>query len=316
MLKAIEELLSDESFHIPLEPAATAFRQGTCVFQWASEASNRQAFETFEAAISSALQTCLPEGTSNIRSFQTERVDLWRAYHSVRTSEAFIALWRELIGKVTSEPAEPTFFQDVMDRVFEAMVVTAFPLKESASSSSDTQNITYEDANVVRYIAGYVCRKVRTKIKESSRTNKTSLLNCLEGLLADEGEGDATASADWLDVVDRGGLLHVKEGTYMLFCAMEEEVREHFRMENVTNMTEGNREQVEGAVMDNDEVLFQWCMLTADVSDADATVVLEMLVKLWIVIRGFSFASAWLELHKQRKKKSLQRSKALRKDIH
>ena len=25
--------------------------------------------------------------------------------------------------------------------------------------------------------------------------------------------------------------------------------------------------------MDNDEVLFQWCMLTADVSDADATVV-------------------------------------------
>ena len=56
----------------------------------------------------------------------------------------------------------------------------------------------------------------------------------------------------------------------------------------------------------------QWCILTADVSDADATV--EMLVKLWIVIHGFSFASAWLELHKQRKKKSLQRSKALRKD--
>ena len=91
--------------------------------------------------------------------------------------------------------------------------------------------------------------------------------------MADEGEGAATASADWVDVVDRGGLLHVKEGTYMLFCAMEEEVREHFRMENVTNVTEGNREQVEGAVMDNDEVLFQWCMLTADVSDADATVV-------------------------------------------
>ena len=165
MLKAIEELLSDENVHIPLEPAATAFRQGTCVFQWASEASN---FETFEAAISSALQTCLPEGTSNIRSFQTERVDLWRAYHSVRTSEAFIALWRELIG---SEPAEPTFFQNVTDRVFEAMVVTAFPLKESASSSSDTQNITYEDANVVWYIAGYVCRKVRTKIEESSCGN-------------------------------------------------------------------------------------------------------------------------------------------------
>ena len=38
--------------------------------------------------------------------------------------------------------------------------------------------------------------------------------------MADEGEGAATASVDWVDVVDRGGLLHVKEGTYMLFCAM------------------------------------------------------------------------------------------------
>ena len=147
--------------------SCNSFPQGTCVFQWASEASNRQAFETFEAVVASALQTCLPKGTSNVRSFQTERVDLWRAYHSVRTSEAFITLWRELIGKVTSEPAEPLR-----------------------------------------------------------------------------------------------------------------------------------------------------CMLTADVSDTDATVVLEMLVKLWIVIRGFSFTSAWLELYKQRKKKSLQRSKALRKDIH
>lgn len=164
MLKAIEELLSDESFRVPLEPAATAFRQGTCVFQWASEVSHYHAFEAFETAVTSALQTCLPEATSSIKSFQTERADMWRAYHSMRISEGFIAHWKELIGKVTSEPAEPTFFQDVTDRLFKTMVTRAFPLKESASSSTDTQNITYEDANVVRYIAGYVCRKVQTKI--------------------------------------------------------------------------------------------------------------------------------------------------------
>ena len=43
----------------------------------------------------------------------------------------------------------------------------------------------------------------------------------------------------------------------MLFVAMEEEVREHFRMDKATIMVEGNREQVENAVMDNDDVLFQ-----------------------------------------------------------
>ena len=34
MLKAIEDVLNDESFHIPLEPAAMAFKQATGMFQW------------------------------------------------------------------------------------------------------------------------------------------------------------------------------------------------------------------------------------------------------------------------------------------
>ena len=122
----------------------------------------------------------------------------------------------------------------------------------------------------------------------------------MKSLISDEEEDAATASTDWVDVVDRGGLLHVKEGTYMLFIAMEEEIREHFQMDKATIMVEANREQVENAVMDNDDVLFQWCMLVTDISDTDAArAVLELLVNSWITICGFSFPSAWLELYKQ-----------------
>ena len=70
----------------------------------------------------------------------------------------------------------------------------------------------------------FVLRYVQ-KLK-SSHTNKAVLFKCLEGLSSEEQED--TASADWVDVVDRGGLLHVKEGAYMLFGAMEEEVWEYF----------------------------------------------------------------------------------------
>ena len=138
--------------------------------------------------------------------------------------------------------------------------MTAFLLKEPTPSCSETDSITYEDANVVRYIADYVCCKIRTKIEQSSGTNKEALIKCLEGLLSDEEEDAATVSTDWVDVVDRGWLLHVKEGMYMLFCAMEEEIQEHFRMDKATIKAEDNREQVENAVMDNDDVLFQWCL--------------------------------------------------------
>ena len=66
-------------------------------------------------------------------------------------------------------------------------------------------------------------------------------------------------------------------------------------------MVEGNREQVENAVLENDDVLHHWCMLVTEshISDTDAAVVLELLVNLWITIHGFSCASAWLELYKQ-----------------
>lgn len=46
------------------------------------------------------------------------------------------------------------------------------------------------------------------------------------------------------------------------------------------------------------------------------SLILDMLTDLWITIRGFSFASSFLEMYKQEKKKGLQRSKALRKEIN
>ena len=137
------------------------------------------------------------------------------------------------------------------------------------------------------------------------------------GLLKDnEEEAVASSAADWVNEVDRGGLWKVQEGTYMQFASMEEEVREHFQTGRVRHMKDGFKERVSVVMSTNDEVLFHWCMLTAEIEEVHAQVVLDMLITLWITIRGFSFASAFLEMYKQEKKRGLQRSKALRKDIH
>ena len=65
MLKAIKDLLDDESFHVPLEPAATAFKQATCVYRWASETTDHQVFDTFHKGVQLHLQSCLPQSTSS-----------------------------------------------------------------------------------------------------------------------------------------------------------------------------------------------------------------------------------------------------------
>lgn len=65
------------------------------------------------------------------------------------------------------------------------MITAAFPLEDvtiAERSNPEPENLSYEDADVVNYIAGYVCRKVRKNIEVSSRSNKQQLLSCVEGL--------------------------------------------------------------------------------------------------------------------------------------
>ena len=318
MLKnAIQHVVDDSSFHLKVEPAATALQQAKYVAEWSGKDENRLIFEAFEERLVKELKGCLPSDptNSNARSFVSFRSDICRNYHSLRTSSSFVDLWTELIKRATTRAhPQPTFYQEVTDLLFDGIITSALPVRPPVTSEAAA--ITCDDANVINYAAGYVCRKIHRSIHRSSKPDQAELLRCVKALLKeDDDEEAASLSAAWVNEVDRGGLWHVREGTYMLFVAMEEEVREHFRFGALEDSKERCRERLTTALSSNDEVLFHWCMLTAEIEEIHAQTVLDMLVSLWVTIRGFSFASAFIEMYKQEKKKALQRSKALRKDI-
>ena len=314
--KAIQHVIDDSSFHLPVEPAATALRQAKTILDWGTHQQNRSVFEGFEEKLVLELSAALPSSCVDARSFLTVRSDMCRSYHDVRTSPQFIALWSEFIKSATSNSQpQPTLYQELNDLIFEELVRTALPIPHN-DSVTQAAPITYEDANVIRYAAGYVCRKIHDKLQTSTLPNKSQLTRCVMGLLEEEDEQTPSSASDYrVNEIDRGGLWHVQEGTYMLFSAMEEEVREHFQMGCMRDITDGCKEKIMTAIKTNNEVLFHWCMLTAESEDEHAQEVLSMLVNLWITVRGFSFASSWLEIYTRDKKRGLQRSKALRKEI-
>ena len=263
------------------------------------------------------LKGCLPPHatSSNARSFVSFRSDICRNYHSLRTSASFVDLWSELIKRATTHAhPQPTFYQEVTDLLFDGIITSALPVRPPVPS--EAADITCDDANVINYASGYVCRKIYNSIHRSSRPDQAELLHCVKALLKEEDDEEAASlSATWVNEVDRGGLWHVREGTYMLFASMEEEVREHVRFGALKDSKERCRERITTAVSSNDEVLFHWCMLTAEIEEIHAQTVLDMLVALWVTIRGFSLASTFIEMYKHDKKKGLQRSKALRKEL-
>ena len=72
---------------------------------------------------------------------------------------------------------------------------------------------------------------------------------------------------------------------------------------------------VKEKVVSDEDVLFYWSIISSDWEDEVATVLLEMLIDTWINIRGHSTAKAWLEEYKLNKKKPVQKSKGIRKQL-
>ena len=179
------------------------------------------------------------------------------------------------------------------------------------------EEITYEEANALRYTAGYVCRSMKRKLSIANHPLKEELIQTIDAMCKDKDDGNSedpepTASHHWIANIDRGGLCHVKDVTYMVFVTMEENLRHHLKVSNVTEMNSDFREKVVTELVKNDDVSFYWCMLALDLDAEKESVLLKLLVEHWVTVRGLSFAGAYMEMYKQHVKKSLQRSKGLR----
>ena len=68
-------------------------------------------------------------------------------------------------------------------------------------------------------------------------------------------------------------------------------------------------------ILKNEDVQFHWCIIACDWEEEEAEALLEQVVKMWVTIRGFSYARAWVEKFKTASAKSLQKSKGLRKKL-
>ena len=135
------------------------------------------------------------------------------------------------------------------------------------------------------------------RLKKSLINKKTpsnqQMINCMDRLIKYNKEdiGEVPLSAEWMEMIDRGGLCCVKNGAFYLFNAMEEEVREQFHLSCVHQMGEGYEDSVISSIVENEEVLFHWAVLTSDIKAEEANEVLLMMIKLWTTIRGFSIVS-------------------------
>ena len=69
-----------------------------------------------------------------------------------------------------------------------------------------------------------------------------------------------TRSSQWVQLIDRGGLVHVTEEYHQLFVSFELFTLHHMRTNNLEMLGGGSRQHLINLIMLEDDVLFNWTM--------------------------------------------------------
>lgn len=298
---AVQKVLTDGGFDKPEVAAAEK------LLEWFGEAENQVAFGIFADGLISQLENCFKPHESVKRS----REMMWEAFHKVRSTPAFRSKWSKFLTESIQLSAPPIFYQFVVDCVFAVLIKRNNQLNAQEEKEFDA-SLTFEEQNALRYTAGAVIKALLRKLKRSADPLKEEMTICLLELNRNE-DVSKDESEDWTSLVDRGGLTHIDDLTYSIFVSMELEVKNFFSR-HPSQLLRIKKELVK-KIIENEDVLFYWALLSAEWEEEESRALLVLIAEHYVTIRGFSLASGWIEKYKQANKKSLQKSKGIRKQL-
>ncbi len=298
--------MTEGRFKASSPEAAVALNTASALLVLLEDSKHSVMVEDFTVKLYSKLKSCFQHTHS---SLHLNREKMWGLYHELRTSDSFKEEWSRFLHECGKQPCA-SFVQFVTNTLFKQLIEEEFPLNSTTNSNGHSGLMTFEEKNALRYVAGYVCRTLRKRLESSTIPDKDDMIYALMELSGDEMNDQDTEA--WTDLIDRGGLWHISDDTYMLFLIIEECIREHVTIATASTVQGGKT--LTDTLLKNEDVLFQWCILGVETNDVDLSL-LRKIISLYVTIRGFAFATSCLELYKQAQKKSLQKKRALRKSV-
>ena len=317
LVRALEEVLSDDSFKINVPPTIESRKSSERLLEWCCKKENSDTLNEFTQKLSASLKKVITASMTKSFSYNTDKI--WRNFFLLRTSPEFINEWKTFL-KGSGVTVKPVLFQHLTDVIYRKSLSDHFRVIY-LDQQADLEDLELQDSEkgVLRYVAGYICRHLRKKLERESHEFKEEMVLCLMELVKHPQDSEAKIETDeqWIDLIDRGGLWHVKEMTYQFFRSVEHVIRE--ALMTIKNPTLPLKQEMLKRVIEDNDVQFYWLIVTADFEiddDEIHKVLLHKIAELYVTVRGFSLASGWLEQYKQQTKKSTQRMKSLRRELH
>ena len=220
LCNALQNVLDDPTFSTKSQEAVNA-RMGTeYMLNWCSNQDNLRTLLKFSKDLIQDLERALVNPNGKL----LQRDKVWETYFYIRSQETFSNRWTTFLCGANSPIGAPVLYQHLTDIIFKELLREKYSVSANDSERAGPV-ITLDEANVLRYVAGYVCRHLRKKIEASNRPLKEDMVLYLMTMVKDKSEASSGPCEEWTNLVDRGGLWHVQENTHSLFLCLEEEVR-------------------------------------------------------------------------------------------
>ena len=151
----------------------------------------------------------------------------------ILSSSAWIAFIKMATDVDSSTASHPALYQFVTHELMKNFMKKYHSVTSAAGTGSSnvhshltvaSSTLSFEEQNALRFIAGYVSRKIYKNVQESSHPEKEGMATCIKEMIEGcSGESDNTDS--WLKIINRGGLWHLNQEVYTLFELIEEHIR-------------------------------------------------------------------------------------------
>ena len=225
----------DDGFTLPTKEAHTLIEQARLFIR--SLGGDRQDLQEVHATLTFEdwVMELLSKIIDDIKSGGTiDREKLWRKFHSSRNAKDFKSKWMEYLIHLKITDATPLFYQNVSQELFETLISQKCLINDHGISTEYIQHMILDEENAVQYVAGFVIKAVKDKLKVPNDQEILDILNSM--VHVQDATSTFTSSQDWVKSINWGGLIQITEDAHQLFCATEYYVRSQLQTSNMCSM--------------------------------------------------------------------------------
>ena len=308
MRSVIGGILADDSFTLPTKGNKMCLDMAGKLARCFSGSLSGVVVE-FSSWLVEKLNGVIVEAQKRGNPNELNKERLWRKFQNLTSSDDFTMKWSNFLSGIGFND-EPLFYQILTDEVFDQLLKKRLTVSQGdGDCTEDCAKLTFEEENAVRYVGGYVLRKLKLQ------PNCAKFKTLLNEMICEDNNKENSPSASWTNAVDRGGLVKITHEANQVFTSIECCLRWYMNVKKIPQMDETYKSYIVKMVMNDDDVQFHWSIAGFD-TDEENEECLYSIINKWVTIRGFSFASSLMEMYKQDAKKGTGKSKSLRTKLY